>query len=216
MKIFIDTANIEEIREASSWGIIDGVTTNPSLVAKEKRPYEEVVREICGLVSGPVSAETVGMDADTIVDEGLKLAAIHEQIAVKVPIMKEGLKAIRRLAAEGVKVNTTLVFSPMQALLAAKAGTAFISPFVGRLDDVSQFGMEGIEQIVTILDNYDYPAEIIVASVRSPIHVLQSALMGAHIATVPFAVLEKLYRHPLSDAGIEKFLADHKKIPTSP
>jgi len=216
MKIFIDTANIEEIREASSWGIIDGVTTNPSLVAKEKRPYEEVAREICGLVSGPVSAETVGMDADTIVDEGLKLAAIHEQIAVKVPIMKEGLKAIRRLAAEGVKVNTTLVFSPMQALLAAKAGTAFISPFVGRLDDVSQFGMEGIEQIVTILDNYDYPAEIIVASVRSPIHVLQSALMGAHIATVPFSVLEKLYRHPLSDAGIEKFLADHKKIPTSP
>jgi transaldolase len=215
MKIFIDTANIEEIREASSWGIIDGVTTNPSLVAREKRPYEEVVREICELVSGPVSAETVGMDADTIVDEGLRLAAIHEQIAVKVPIMKEGLKAIRRLAAEGVKVNTTLVFSPMQALLAAKAGTAFISPFVGRLDDVSQFGMEGIEQIVTILGNYDYPAEIIVASVRSPIHVLQSALMGAHIATVPFSVLEKLYRHPLSDAGIEKFLADHKKIPTS-
>lgn len=215
MKIFIDTANIEEIREAGSWGIIDGVTTNPSLVAKEKRPYEEVVREICGLVSGPVSAETVGMDADTIVDEGLRLAAIHEQIAVKVPIMKEGLKATRRLAAEGVKVNTTLVFSPMQALLAAKAGAAFISPFVGRLDDVSQFGMEGIEQIVTILDNYDYPAEIIVASVRSPIHVLQSALMGAHIATVPFSVLEKLYRHPLSDTGIEKFLADHKKIPTS-
>ena len=215
MKIFIDTANIEEIREAGSWGIIDGVTTNPSLVAKEKRPYEEVVREICGLVSGPVSAETVGMDADTIVDEGLRLAAIHEQIAVKVPIMKEGLKAIRRLVAEGVKVNTTLVFSPMQALLAAKAGAAFISPFVGRLDDVSQFGMEGIEQIVTILDNYDYPAEIIVASVRSPIHVLQSALMGAHIATVPFSVLEKLYRHPLSDTGIEKFLADHKKIPTS-
>jgi len=215
MKIFIDTANIGEIREACSWGIIDGVTTNPSLVAREKRPYEEVVREICELVSGPVSAETVGMDADTIVDEGLRLAAIHEQIAVKVPIMKEGLKAIRRLAAEGVKVNTTLVFSPMQALLAAKAGTAFISPFVGRLDDVSQFGMEGIEQIVTILENYDYPAEIIVASVRSPIHVLQSALMGAHIATVPFSVLEKLYRHPLSDAGIEKFLADHKKIPTS-
>jgi transaldolase len=215
MKIFIDTANIDEIREASSWGIIDGVTTNPSLVAKEKRPYEDVVREICGLVSGPVSAETVGMDADTIVDEGLRLAAIHEQIAVKVPIMKEGLKAIRRLAAEGVKVNTTLVFSPMQALLAAKAGTAFISPFVGRLDDQSQFGMEGIEQIVTILENYDYPAEIIVASVRSPIHVLQSALMGAHIATVPFQVLEKLYRHPLSDAGIEKFLADHKKIPTT-
>jgi len=213
MKIFIDTANIEEIREVNSWGILDGVTTNPSLVAREKRPYEEVVREICGIVSGPVSAETVGMDADTIVEEGFRLAKIHDQVAVKVPIMKEGLKAIRRLSGEGVRVNTTLVFSPMQALLAAKAGTAFISPFVGRLDDVSQFGMEGIEQIVQILENYDYEAEVIVASVRSPIHVLQSALMGAHIATVPFAVLEKLYRHPLTDVGIEKFLADHKKIP---
>jgi transaldolase len=153
------------------------------------------------------------MDADTIVEEGFRLAKIHDQVAVKVPIMKEGLKAIRRLSGEGVRVNTTLVFSPMQALLAAKAGTAFISPFVGRLDDVSQFGMEGIEQIVQILENYDYEAEVIVASVRSPIHVLQSALMGAHIATVPFAVLEKLYRHPLTDVGIEKFLADHKKIP---
>jgi transaldolase len=213
MKILIDTANIEEIREVNSWGILDGVTTNPSLVAREKRPYEEVVREICGIVSGPVSAETVGMDADTIVEEGFRLAKIHDQVAVKVPIMKEGLKAIRRLSGEGVRVNTTLVFSPMQALLAAKAGTAFISPFVGRLDDVSQFGMEGIEQIVQILENYDYEAEVIVASVRSPIHVLQSALMGAHIATVPFAVLEKLYRHPLTDVGIEKFLADHKKIP---
>jgi transaldolase len=214
MKIFIDTANIEEIKEAVSWGIVDGVTTNPSLVAKEKRPYEEVIREICGLVSGPVSAETVGMEEKEIVEEGLRLAAIHDQVAVKVPIMKEGLKAIRRLSSEGVKVNTTLVFSPMQALLAAKAGTAFISPFVGRLDDVSHLGMEGIEQIVAILENYDYPAEVIVASVRSPIHVLQSALMGAHIATVPFPVLEKLCRHPLTDTGIEKFLADHKKIPS--
>jgi transaldolase len=214
MKIFIDTANIEEIREVNSWGILDGVTTNPSLVAREKRPYEEVVREICDIVSGPVSAETVAMDADTIVEEGIRLAKIHDQVAVKVPIMKEGLKAIRRLSAEGVRVNTTLVFSPMQALLAAKAGTAFISPFVGRLDDVSQFGMEGIEQIVQILENYEYEAELIVASIRSPIHVLQSALMGAHIATVPFSVLEKLYRHPLTDVGIEKFLADHRKIPS--
>lgn len=214
MKFFIDTANIEEIREANSWGIVDGVTTNPSLVAREKRPYEEIVREICEIVDGPVSAETVGMEADRIVEEGRRLASIHDQVVVKVPIMREGLKGIRRLAEEGIRVNTTLVFSPMQALVAAKAGAAFISPFVGRLDDIGHFGMEGIEQIIQILNNYDSPAEVIVASVRSPLHVLQSALMGAHIATVPFSVLEKLYRHPLTDAGIEKFLSDHRKIPS--
>jgi len=214
VKFFIDTANIEEIREANSWGIVDGVTTNPSLVAKEKRPYEEIVREICEIVDGPVSAETVGMEADRIVEEGRRLASIHDQVVVKVPIMREGLKGIRRLAEEGIRVNTTLVFSPMQALVAAKAGAAFISPFVGRLDDIGNFGMEGIEQIIQILNNYDSPAEVVVASVRSPLHVLQSALMGAHIATVPFSVLEKLYRHPLTDAGIEKFLADHRKIPS--
>ncbi|MFC1657254.1 fructose-6-phosphate aldolase [Candidatus Moduliflexota bacterium] len=214
MKFFVDTANIEEIREANSWGIVDGVTTNPSLVAREKRPYEEIVREICEIVDGPVSAETVGMEADQIVDEGRRLASIHAQVVVKVPIMREGLKGIRRLAEEGIRVNTTLVFSPMQALVAAKAGASFISPFVGRLDDIGNFGMEGIEQIIQILNNYDSPAEVIVASVRSPLHVLQSALMGAHIATVPFSVLEKLYRHPLTDAGIEKFLADHRKIPS--
>ena len=214
MKFFIDTANIEEIREANSWGIVDGVTTNPSLVAREKRPYEEIVLEICEIVDGPVSAETVGLEADQIVEEGRRLASIHDQVVVKVPIMREGLKGIRRLAEEGVRVNTTLVFSPMQALVAAKAGAAFISPFVGRLDDIGHFGMEGIEQIIQILNNYDSPAEVIVASIRSPLHVLQSALMGAHIATVPFSVLEKLYRHPLTDAGIEKFLADHRKIPS--
>jgi transaldolase len=215
MKIYIDTANIEEIREAESWGILDGVTTNPSLVAREKRPYEEVVREICGIVDGPVSAESVGMDADAIVEEGRALAAIHDQVVVKVPMMKEGLKAISRLSAEGIRVNCTLVFSPLQALVAAKAGAAFISPFVGRLDDISHFGMEGIEQIMQILENYDYPSEVIVASVRTPVHVLQAALTGAHIATIPFGVLDKLYRHPLTDTGIEKFLADHGKIPGS-
>lgn len=215
MKIYIDTANIEEIREAQSWGILDGVTTNPSLVAREKRPYPEIVREICGIVDGPVSAETVGMDADTIVDEGRTLAAIHDQVVVKVPIMKEGLKAISRLSGEGIRVNCTLVFSPAQALMAAKAGAAYISPFVGRLDDIGQFGMEGIEQIMQILENYDYPSEVIVASVRTPVHVLQAALTGAHIATVPFGILDKLYRHPLTDSGIEKFLADNGKIPGS-
>lgn len=215
MKIYIDTANIDEIREAQSWGILDGVTTNPSLVAREKRPYPEIVREICAIVDGPVSAETVGMDADTIVDEGRTLAAIHEQVVVKVPIMKEGLKAISRLSGEGIRVNCTLVFSPAQALMAAKAGAAFISPFVGRLDDIGQFGMEGIEQTMQILENYDFSSEVIVASVRTPVHVLQAALTGAHIATVPFGILDKLYRHPLTDRGIEKFLADNGKIPGS-
>jgi len=213
MKIYIDTANIEEIREAQSWGVLDGVTTNPSLVAREKRPYSDIVREICEIVSGPVSAETVGMEADTIVEEGRRLAAIHDRIVVKVPIMKEGLKAMSRLSAEGIRVNCTLVFSPAQALLAAKAGAAFISPFVGRLDDISHFGMEIIEQTLQILENYEYQSEVIVASIRTPVHVLQSALAGAHIATVPFAVLDKLYRHPLTDKGIEKFLADHGRIP---
>jgi len=213
MKIFIDTANIEEIREVNSWGVLDGVTTNPSLVAKEKRPYEEVVREVCEIVAGPVSAETVGLKSEQIVEEGRRLAAIHDQVVVKVPIMKEGLKATRILSDGGIRVNMTLVFSPMQALLAAKAGAAFVSPFVGRLDDVGHFGMDGVEQIVQILEGYDYSTEVIVASIRSPLHVLQTALMGAHIATIPYAVLGKLYRHPLTDAGIEAFLADHRKIP---
>jgi transaldolase len=215
MKIYIDTANIDEIREVQSWGILDGVTTNPSLVAREKRPYEDIVREICGIVDGPVSAETIGMDADTMVQEGRDLAAIHEQVVVKVPMMKEGLKAVSRLSGEGIRVNCTLVFSPTQALMAAKAGAAFISPFVGRLDDISHFGMEGVEQIMQILESYDYPSEVIVASVRTPVHVLQAALSGAHIATVPFNVLDKLYRHPLTDRGIEKFIADHGTIPGS-
>jgi transaldolase len=192
MKIFLDTANVVQIREAARWGVLDGVTTNPTLVAKEKRPFHEVVREICGIVAGPVSAETVSLEAEAIIAEGRLLAKIHDRVVVKVPIMKEGLAATRALAAEGISVNMTLVFSPAQVLLAAKAGAAFISPFVR---------------------NYDFAAEIIVASVRSTLHVVQAAALGAHIATVPFSVLEQMVRHPLTDVGIEKFLADARSIP---
>jgi transaldolase len=213
VKIFVDTANIAQIREAQGWGVVDGVTTNPTLVAKEQRPFREIIREICEAVDGPVSAETVSLEADAIVAEGRSLAGIHDRVVVKVPIMKEGLKATHRLAAEGIRVNMTLVFSAAQALLAAKAGAAYISPFVGRLDDAGHVGMDVIEQTLQILENYDYGAEVIVASVRNPIHVVQAAMMGAHVATVPFAVLEQLYRHPLTDVGIEKFLADARKIP---
>ena len=213
MKLFLDTANVAQIREAARWGVLDGVTTNPSLVAKEKRPFHELVREICGIVEGPVSAETVSLEAGAIVAEGRQLAKIHDRVVVKVPIMKEGLAATRALAAEGIRVNMTLVFSPAQVLLAAKAGAAFVSPFVGRLDDAGHVGMEMVEQSLEILRNFDFAAEIIVASVRSPLHVAQAATLGAHIATVPFAVLEQIVRHPLTDTGIEKFLADARTIP---
>jgi transaldolase len=213
MKIFLDTANVAQIREAARWGVLDGVTTNPSLVAKEKRPFHETIREICGIVDGPVSAETVSLEAPAIVAEGRLLAKIHDRVVVKVPIMKEGLAATRALTAEGIRVNMTLVFSPGQVLLAAKAGAVYISPFVGRLDDIAQPGLEMVEQSLEILRNYDFAAEIIVASVRSTLHVAQAATLGAHIATMPFAVLEQLVRHPLTDAGIEKFLADARTIP---
>jgi transaldolase len=213
MKLFLDTANVAQIREAARWGVLDGVTTNPSLVAKEKRPFHELVREICAIVDGPVSAETVSLEAGAIVTEGRQLAQLHDRVVVKVPVMKEGLAATRALAAEGIRVNMTLVFSPAQVLLAAKAGAAFISPFVGRLDDAGHTGMEMVEQSLEILRNYDFAAEIIVASVRSPLHVAQAATIGAHITTVPFAVLEQLVRHPLTDVGIEKFLADARTIP---
>lgn len=215
MKLFLDTANVAQIREAARWGVLDGVTTNPSLVAKEKRPFHEVVREICTIVDGPVSAETVSLEAAAIVAEGRQLAKLHDRVVVKIPVMKEGLAATRALAAEGIRVNMTLVFSPAQVLLAAKAGAAFISPFVGRLDDAGQAGMEMVEQSLEILRNYDFASEIIVASVRSPLHVMQAAIAGAHIATVPFAVLEQLVRHPLTDVGIEKFLADARTIPAA-
>jgi transaldolase len=212
MKIFIDTANIKEIREAQAMGILDGVTTNPSLISKEKGDYREILKEICSVVKGPVSAEVVSTQFEEMVQEARGLAKLAENIVIKVPINLEGLKVIKKLSSEGIHVNTTLIFSANQALLAAKAGASFVSPFVGRLDDISTEGMELIEQIATIYDNYDFDTEIIVASVRHPIHVLQAALAGADIATVPFSVLDKLLNHPLTDIGAEKFRKDWEKV----
>ncbi len=212
MKFFIDTANVKEIREAASFGVVDGVTTNPSLIAKEGRDFKQVIAEICELVDGPISAEAVSLEADKMVVEGLDLAKIHKNIVVKLPMTKDGLKATKVLADKGIKVNMTLVFSASQALLAAKVGAAYVSPFVGRLDDISHYGMDLVEQIVTIYDNYAYPTEVIVASVRNPLHVVDAAMAGAHIATIPFSVIEQLIKHPLTDIGLDKFLADWKKL----
>jgi len=212
MKFFLDTANLSEIREAARWGILDGVTTNPSLVAKESMKFEDLIREICGLVPGPVSVECVSCSAAEMIPEARTLARLAENVVIKIPISIEGIKATKVLAAEGVKVNTTLVFSPSQALVAAKAGTRFVSPFIGRLDDISHLGMELVEQIMAIYDNYGFDTEIIVASIRHPRHVVEAALIGAHIATIPFGVLEKLVRHPLTDIGMEKFLKDWGKV----
>ncbi len=212
MKFFLDTANLAEIKEACSWGILDGVTTNPSLVAKESAQFEDLIREICGLVSGPVSVECVSASAEGMIPEARTLARLAENVVIKIPISVEGIKATKVLAGEGVKVNTTLVFSPSQALVAAKAGTRFVSPFIGRLDDISHLGMELVDEIMTIYDNYGFDTEVIVASIRHPRHVVEAALIGAHIATIPFGVLEKLVRHPLTDAGMEKFLKDWSKV----
>jgi len=212
MKIFIDTANINEIKEANSWGIIDGVTTNPSLIAREGRNFIEVVKEICSIVDGPVSAEAISIKSEDIIKEARQLSKIHKNIVVKIPLMKEALKAIKVLSAEGIKTNATLCFSPMQALLAAKAGATYISPFVGRLDDISQIGMILISDIKQIYKNYDLKTEIIVASIRNPLHVLETAKIGADIATIPFNVLEALIKHPLTDIGIAKFLNDWEKV----
>jgi transaldolase len=211
MKFFIDTANIDEIKKGLEMGMVDGVTTNPSLVAKEQRPFEDILRDICAIVDGPISAEVVSLDADGMVREARELAKIGENIVVKIPMIEEGMKAVKRLAAENIKTNVTLVFSATQALLAAKAGATYISPFVGRLDDISQIGMELIGDILTINRNYGFAAEVIVASVRNPLHVLEAALMGADIATIPFKVISQLAKHPLTDIGMEKFLADWEK-----
>jgi transaldolase len=211
MKLFIDTANVDEIREAASWGILDGVTTNPSLVAKTGRDFETVVREICTIVDGPVNAEVVSTEAPGMIEEGQRLARIHPNVFVKVPMTAEGLKATKAMSSRGIRLNVTLVFSAAQALLAAKAGASFISPFVGRLDDTGHDGMLLIEQIVRILRNYTYPAEVLVASTRNPLHVIRAAEMGAHIATCPFAVLQQLLKHPLTDTGLERFLSDWNK-----
>jgi len=212
MKFFLDTANLEEIREVAGWGILDGVTTNPSLMAKEKMSFADLIKEICRVVSGPVSVECVADKAPDIVEEARRLAKMAPNIAVKIPITKDGLKATRLLSREGVGVNTTLVFSPSQALLAAKAGSRFVSPFIGRLDDISQEGMDLIREILAIYENYNFPTEVIVASIRHPRHVVEAALLGAHIATVPFAVMDKLLAHPLTDIGIQKFLKDWGKV----
>ncbi|MDJ0780782.1 MAG: fructose-6-phosphate aldolase [Desulfosarcinaceae bacterium] len=214
MKFFLDTANIEEIEDANRMGMVDGVTTNPSLIAKEGRDLKEVVTEICGIVDGPVSAEVIATDVDGMVSEGRELAKLHKNIVVKIPMLIDGLKAVRQLAADGIKTNVTLVFSPLQALMAAKAGATYVSPFVGRLDDVSQEGMELVEQIVEMYANYGFETEVIVASVRSPLHVLESALVGADIATIPYSVLAKLAAHPLTEKGLKAFLADWEKMNT--
>jgi transaldolase len=208
MKLYLDTANVKEIKEAASMGLLDGVTTNPSLVAKEGRSFREVLLEVCSLVDGPISAEVVSVEEDAMVKEGRDLAKIHKNIVVKCPLIPEGLKATRRLAAEGIRVNVTLCFSPTQALLAAKAGAWCVSPFIGRLDDISSDGMALIRQIVTIFRNYDFKTQVLVASVRHPQHVVEAALAGGHICTMPFTVFLQLFKHPLTDIGLKKFLAD--------
>jgi len=213
MKIFIDTANIKEIKEAVSLGVIDGVTTNPSLISKENRASIDLLKEICSLVSGPVSAEVISLDADGMIREARELARLAKNIVIKIPLVKEGLKAVKVLSSEGIKTNVTLCFSASQALLVAKTGADFVSPFIGRLDDISQVGMDLIKDIKTIYKNYGFKTEIIVASIRNPIHVVDAALMGADIATVPFTVIEQLIKHPLTDIGIQRFLEDCKKIP---
>ena len=213
MKFFIDTANIAEIKKASEWGLVDGVTTNPSLVSKEGREFKELVKEICSIVDGPISAEAVSLDADGMIREARELSKIHKNIVVKIPMTLEGLKSVKVVAKEGIKTNVTLVFSPTQALMAAKAGATYVSPFVGRLDDISHNGMDLVRQILTIFKNYEFSTEVIVASVRHPLHVVDAAIAGAHIATIPFKVIEQLSKHPLTDVGIDSFLKDWEKVP---
>ena len=213
MKLFLDTANVEQIREANDWGIIDGVTTNPSLIAREGRDFREVVEEICSIVDGPISAEVISLDAKGMVKEGRELAKIHDNINIKVPMTAEGLKAVKEFTARGIDTNVTLVFSANQALLAAKAGATYVSPFVGRIDDTGHDGLKLVQDIVQIYLNYAFDTEIIVASTRNPIHVLESAKAGAHIATVPWNLLQQMVKHPQTDIGIEKFLADWEKVP---
>jgi transaldolase len=212
MKIFIDTANIREITEAASMGLLDGVTTNPSLVAKEGRDFQQLLKEICALVQGDVSAEVLSTDMEGMLREGRELAKLDDKIVVKVPLIPEGLKAVKKFAAEGIRTNVTLCFSPNQALLAAKAGAYMLSPFVGRLDDISSDGMQVVSQILTIYQNYGFPTQVLVASIRHPMHVVAAAMMGAHISTMPFNVLMQLIRHPLTDIGLERFLSDWKKV----
>ncbi|MBI5681637.1 MAG: fructose-6-phosphate aldolase, partial [Deltaproteobacteria bacterium] len=209
----IDTANLNEIKKAKEWGLVDGVTTNPSLVSKEGRDFLSLIKEICAVVDGPISAEALSLDADGMIKEARELSKIHKNIVVKIPLTLDGLKAVQTVSREGIKINVTLVFSPVQALMAAKAGATYVSPFVGRLDDISHTGMELVEKILTIYKNYGFTTEVIVASIRHPLHVLDAAIMGAHVATIPFKVIEQLSKHPLTDIGIERFLKDWERVP---
>ena len=212
MKFFLDTANLEEIRAGAKWGIVDGVTTNPSLIAKEGKPIKEQIAAICDIVDGPVSAEVVAVEAKAMISEGRELAKVHKNVVVKVPLIRDGIEACSALSKEGIRVNVTLCFSPAQALLAAKAGAYFVSPFVGRLDDIGADGMDLIRQIVAIYENYDFETQVLAASLRGPLHVVEAALAGAHIGTLPFKVLDSLFNHPLTDKGLEQFLKDYNKV----
>ena len=212
MKFFIDTANLDEIRKANALGLLDGVTTNPTLISKEGRNFKELLKEICDIVKGPVSAEVVATDTEGMVEEARELASLSTNIVIKIPLIEDGIRAVKILSGEGIKTNVTLCFSPIQALMAAKAGATYISPFVGRLDDISHRGMELVEQIITIYENYGFETEVIVASIRNPLHVLQAALMRAHIATIPYKVMVQLIRHPLTEIGLKKFLKDWEKM----
>ena len=211
MKFFLDTADVEEIKKGLEWGMVDGITTNPTLIAKQGKPYLGTVQEIARLVPGPVSGEVLATEFDEIMEQGKRLSALAENVVVKVPLIPAGLRAVRALGELGIRTNVTLCFSAAQALLAAKAGAAYISPFIGRLDDVGQEGMDLIGQVVSIYENYDFETEVLVASVRHPVHVVQAAILGADVATLPFKVLEQLYNHPLTDVGLDKFLSDWKK-----
>lgn len=215
MQIFIDTGDLKEIKEAAAMGVIDGVTTHPSLVAKAGKPLPALIAAICEIIDGPISAEVTAIDTAGIVKEGRALAKIHANVVVKVPLIADGIKAVKIFAQEGIKTHVTLCFSATQGLLAAKAGATYVSPFVDRVDDIAGDGMELIKQLVTIYDNYDFPTHVLTASIRHPLHVVQAALIGAHVATLPFKVIEQLLRHPLTDRGLETFLADAKKIPTT-
>ena len=212
MKFFLDTANLEELRAGAKWGIVDGVTTNPSLIAKEGKPIKEQIAAICDIVDGPVSAEVVSVEAKAMISEGRELAKVHKNVIVKVPLIRDGIEACSALSKEGIRVNVTLCFSPAQALLAAKAGAYFISPFVGRLDDIGATGMDLIRQIVAIYENYDFETQVLAASLRGSLHVVEAALAGAHIGTLPFKVLDSLFNHPLTDKGLEQFLKDYNKV----
>jgi transaldolase len=212
MKIFLDTANLDELRAGAKWGIVDGVTTNPTLIAKEGKPIKDQIAAICDIIDGPISAEVVSVEAKQMIADGRELSKIHKNVIVKLPLIKDGIEACSALSKEGIRVNVTLCFSPAQALLAAKAGAYFISPFVGRLDDIGATGMDLVRQIVTIYENYDYQTQVLAASLRGPLHVVDAALAGAHIGTMPFKVLESLFNHPLTDKGLDQFLKDYNKV----